>query len=347
MSNYKQKSKAKQENQNFDNSTYYGMSLEPVYIGGANEEKLNAFSTQVNLLKQKGFHDEANQLKQDSDQYGIDQALYNLVLKADKQKQQRRVNENQQAIREGTGEVAKNILPVLSMMPGVDTFSDLGYTVADAVKGNWKGVGIGLAAAAIPGVSYGVYKRYPLVKQQYKNYRLIKAFEKSIDERIKINNSALKRDGYFNYKNQIVPTAGLPDPDPDTFYHYGDFTKGDLAPLRGGFVKIKDGNIVPVKNYIIKGYDRIWWDKGHVPDGSPIILATKSSAVDEKVLDHLDKYLDYGAYTPSYYTSGPIPINEIQIYRRNSFTGHYETGIKAPQQPNFLKITRIKNKGGK
>lgn len=161
MSNYKQKSKAKQENQNFDNSIYYGMSLEPVYVGGANEEKLNAFSTQVDLLKQKGFHDEANQLKQDADQYGIDQALYNLVLKADKQKQQRRVNENQQAIREGTGEVAKNILPVLSMMPGVDTFSDIGYTVADAVKGNWKGVGIGLAAAAIPGISYGVYKHIP------------------------------------------------------------------------------------------------------------------------------------------------------------------------------------------
>jgi hypothetical protein len=84
-------------------------------------------------------------------------------------------------MHKGTGEIAKSGFQALSLVPGIDTFSDIGYTVTDALNGNWKNIGIGLAAAAIPGVSYGVYK---LGKQGYKNYKLKKLFNNVDDEEL-------------------------------------------------------------------------------------------------------------------------------------------------------------------
>ena len=94
------------QDENFNEPVYYGMTLEPFYVGGKNADKLNTFSSQLNNLRSKGFYNEANQLYKDGKQYGVDQALYNLAVKAEKQKEQRRINEIRNALHKGTGNFA-------------------------------------------------------------------------------------------------------------------------------------------------------------------------------------------------------------------------------------------------
>jgi hypothetical protein len=81
------------------------------------------------------------------------------------------------------------------------------------------------------------------------------------------------------------------------------------------------------------GENRIWWNEGKYYDiSSPVIITTKSNKVNEKVIDNLSKHIPYYEYSPRYYTSGSIPIEELTIYHRNPFTGFYDSSI--PYEPS-------------
>lgn len=242
------------------------------------------------------------------------------------------------AQHEGKRKVANAIVTGGGMLPGADTFTDIGYTVADMVQGNWKDVAIGLGFIAAPGLGYGTYKGikntnlYNNLQQGYRNRQAAKLIKKELNKGVKRQNYLIKRYGYNPRYITTGSFRGLPDADPNTFYHSGNFTRYNVAPKSGGYVKIQDGSIVPMQSYHPGSENRIWWNKGkYYNTGSPVIIATKSNKVNERVIDNLSKYISYHEYNPEYYTSGSIPIEELTIYHRNPFTGFYDSSI--PYEP--------------
>ena len=255
------------------------------------------------------------------------------------------LNEVIRAQHEGKSKFAKSAFTAFTMLPGVDTLADIGYTALDAIKGNWKDAAIGLGFIAAPGLGYGAYKGLKHVKRISRNKSAARLIKKELNKGIKRQDDLIRQYGF--HPGHTVPTGqftGLPDPDPNTFYHAGNFTNLDVAPKSGGYVKIQDGNIVPMQSYHPGGEDRIWWSRGeYYKPGSSIMLSTKSGNVNENVAKNLNKYSSSHEYNPRYYTSGSIPIEEVTIYRRNPFTGYYDSSIpyKSPESVIHVNSSKL------
>lgn len=154
-----------------------------------------------------------------------------------------------------------------------------------------------------------------------KNYRMAKAFDNIVRSEIKKKDWFNKNFPQYTYKPQPYNNRlGLPEADPNTFYHYMYYP----SPINingEGVVRFSNFTIKPKYNGL---NERIWWDKGDVPTGD-VVLSSKSKYIDEHVLSHPEKYSPYrGYYENSYYTSGDVPINEVDIYTKNPFTGYYD-----------------------
>lgn len=212
-------------------------------------------------------------------------------------------------------------------IPGLDVAADVIDVGRELYKGNWGNALIAGGIALIPGLSYAAYKGAKAAAKARRNNKVAKEVRYAINKRIWQDNRNIETYGFHPRRIIMGKPQGLPEPDPDTFYHSGDFVHRGRWRLRGGYVHAKDGQIQPLASSI--GEPRIWWNKGDNYGNGEIILTTKSPKVDERVIDNLDKYSEYhGAYSPTYYTSGSIPIEDVQIYRRNPLTGDYEHGIK-------------------
>lgn len=129
-----------EQKQASEDPIYYGMTLEPFYVGGKNADKLNAFSTQLNTLRSKGFYNEANQLYQDGKKYGVDQALYNLIVKKDIDKGKQLYHQGMQRFwEESPVKPADIAFGMLGLGPAGEAISNtvgwaLNKTVAPALK---------------------------------------------------------------------------------------------------------------------------------------------------------------------------------------------------------------------
>ena len=278
-------------------------------------------------------------------QYAYEDALELALAKIETIDRDNRVlNDVIRAQHEGKSKFAKSAFTAFTMLPGVDTLADIGYTAMDMIRGNWKDAAIGLGFIAAPGVGYGAYKGFKNVKRISRNRSAAKIIKKGFDEGIKRQDYLVKRYGYNPRYITTGSFRGLPDADPNTFYHSGNFTRYDVAPKSGGYVKIQDGNVVPMQSYHPGGEDRIWWNKGsYYNTGSPVIISTKSNKVNERVVDNLSKYNPDHEYSPEYYTSGSIPTEEITIYHRNPFTGFYDSSIPyKPFRSNRVRVNSSK-----
>ncbi len=197
------------------------------------------------------------------------------------------------------------------------------------------------AAMLVPDATDLITKGIKYAGKKHLQKKVAKEFERAINERIWRDGRNIEKYGY-NPRRIIMGTpVGMPAPDADTFFHSGNFVSnlqpGTPVPKRGGYVRVKDGQIHPIDGG--SGEPRVWWNKGDNYGNGEIILTTKSSKVDERVVDNLDKYDKYhGSYYPSYYTSGAIPLDEVDLYYRNPLTGDYDHPIQFTPNSTFFKI---------
>ena len=195
---------------------------------------------------------------------------------------------------------------------------------------------LGLATVAdavmlVPDVTDLITKGIKLVGKKHLQKKVAKEFERAVNERIWRDGRNIEKYGYDPRRIIMGTPVGMPEPDVNTFFHSGNFVSnlppGTPVPKRGGYVRVKDGQIQPIDGGV--GEPRIWWNEGDNYGNGEIILTTKSSKVDERVVDNLDKYDEYhGLYYPSYHTSGAIPLDEVDIYYRNPLTGDYDHPIQ-------------------
>lgn len=225
-------------------------------------------------------------------------------------------------------------------IPGLDVVADVADIGREAWKGNWGNVALGVGLAAIPGLSLAGYKTYLAAKDANKTRKVAKELEHAINKRIWRDGRNIEKYGY-NPRRIIMGTpVGMPEPDVNTFFHSGNFVSnlqpGTPVPKRGGYVRVKDGQIQPIDGG--SGEPRIWWNKGDNYGKDEIILTTKSSKVDDQVISSPEKYKDSDImhYSPNYYTSGAIPLDEVDVYYRNPLTGDYDHPIQhTPTTPKI------------
>ena len=140
------------------------------------------------------------------------------------------LNEVIRAQHEGKSKFAKSAFTAFTMLPGVDTLADIGYTAMDMILGNWKDAAIGLGFIAAPGLGYGAYKGikntnlYNNLQQGYKNRQAAKLIKKELNKGIKRQNYLIEQYGYNPRYITTGSFRGLPDADPNTFYHRNPFT---------------------------------------------------------------------------------------------------------------------------
>lgn len=227
--------------------------------------------------------------------------------------------QKQTRLKQDYENLAKVAITAAGFVPGLDTVADIVDFRNSWRKGDysgmlWTGLGLGLpiSGKALK-TGWNAIKNFP---NYYKTIKVAKTLDRAISYRIKAEKYLLKRakeQGLDPMRYVIFgKPVGLPEKDPEAFYHYGR-------------LPIKDGKLIPKPGF--NGQEgRIWWDLGNVPKGDYIVV-TKSKLVDENVLEHPEKYSPYhGHYLPSYYTSGAIPIDEVEIYTKNPFTRDYEGG---------------------
>ncbi len=186
----------------------------------------------------------------------------------------------------------------------------------------WLALGANVLGEGLTGgFIYGAPKLYKTGVRSIKNYRMSRAFDNIVKSEIKRKDWFNKNFPQYTYKPQPYNNRlGLPESDPNTFYHYMYYP----SPIN-----INGEGVVRFSNFTVKpkyngSNERIWWDKGYVPTGD-VVLSSKSKYIDEHVLSHPEKYSPYrGYYENSYYTSGDVPINEVNIYTKNPFTGYYD-----------------------
>lgn len=238
-----------------------------------------------------------------------------------------------------------NAITAAGFIPGLDTFSDIADIGNSWRKDDYSGMLWGLAGLGLP-VSgkalksgWNWFKNLPNIR----NYRAARKISSDIDDGRKF---AERRDEKYLKNQEWDPTRylsysriGKPETDSETFYHYMNVPFGQPVTARSGQVRLQNNTINPVSGH--KGQKgRIWWNKGSLPSGNPSILITsKSNLINERVVDHPEKYsIHYGLYEPTYYTSGPIPLKDIQIYEKNPFTGHYDSDKLITQEYPTINI---------
>lgn len=217
-------------------------------------------------------------------------------------------------------------------VPGLDTAADIVDIGRSLYKGDYSGVLFGLAAAPLFGVSGPALKKgFQTAIQKFKNYRKASNISSVMDESLRLNvlrQNYLIKQGSDPTRTLNYQKVGMPEFDSKTFYHSMKLPFGQPVRARSGQVRLNRDKIVPVSGF--NGQEgKIWWDKGNVPtSSSAVIITSKSPRINENVLEHPEKYsISYGNYSPSYFTSGEIPLSEVKIYERNPFTGHFDSSI--------------------
>lgn len=222
-----------------------------------------------------------------------------------------------------------------SFIPGLDTAADIADTANQFRQGNWGWGLVGLASTLLPGVSSNYFRKginfFKDIPNKVKNYKRASDISSAMNESLRLNirrQDKLLKQGTHPTKVLHYQRVGLPEADPETFYHHMRVRFGQPITARSGQVRLSNGHINPVP-----GHDgqkgRIWWTKGIVPSaGNNIIITSKSNLIDERVIDHLEKYNRYhGNYSPNDYTSSRIPLKDVKIYQRNPITGHFDQPI--------------------
>lgn len=232
-------------------------------------------------------------------------------------------------------------------IPGLDTYADIADVGNQLRLGNYGQAALSAGLAFIPGLSAPMVRKgvnlFKDFSSKVRNYKTADKISSIMNESLRLNfyyQNKLVKQGHDPTRTLIYSTQGLPQADPETFYHYMLVPFGQPRIPKAGQVRLSKDKISPISGF--NGREgRIWWTKGEIPNGGKIIITSKSPRINERVLEHPEKYKAYnGYYEPSYFTSGEVPLNEVTIYERNPFTGHYERGIpyKEPTQSNPQKV---------
>lgn len=248
--------------------------------------------------------------------------------------------QKQKRLKQDYENLTNNAITVAGFIPGADTFADIADIGNSWRKGDYSGMLWGLAGLGLP-VSgkalksgWNRFKNLPNIR----NYKAAREISSDMD---KGRRFIELRDKEYLENREWDPTrylsysrVGKPETDSETFYHYMNVPFGQPITARSGQVRLQNNAINPVPGHE-EQQGRIWWNKGSLPSGNPSILITsKSNLIDERVVDHPEKYSIYhGLYEPTYYTSGPISLKDIQIYEKNPFTGHYDSDKRITYNP--------------
>lgn len=222
-----------------------------------------------------------------------------------------------------------------SFVPGLDTAADIADTANQFRQGNWGWGLVGLASTLLPGISSNYFRKginfFKDIPNKVKNYKRASDISSAMNESLRLNirrQNKLLKQGIHPAKVLQYQRVGLPEVDPETFYHHMRVRFGQPITARSGQVRLSNDHINPIPGH--NGQEgRIWWTKGVVPSaGNNIIITSKSNLIDERVIDHLEKYDRYhGNYSPNDYTSSRIPLKDVKIYQRNPITGHFDQSI--------------------
>lgn len=237
----------------------------------------------------------------------------------------RETEEQKQArLKQDYENLADNAITVAGFVPGVGEAIDI-YDIGKSLKNkDYIGALFGIAGFGLPIINGRQLKN--LFTSKY----ISNIMNKDLDFRSKANTKRISQ-GTDPTRELYYKKVGLPEEDSDTYYHYSYYHPNSEPQelYSTGYVRYRNGKVVPISNR--KGFDQdeIWWSKGKIQGiNSSTILATQKGENFKLVEDNIQNYDPFlkDSYK-GYYTSESVPMKDVTIYERNPFTGHYDKKI--------------------